>query len=66
MQLLGSTLLEERTLYQFIGEVENPTVTGRTQATVKARIARPMPGLDLTLFEKALAVRRSYLNELSA
>ena len=51
-------------LSTFKGDVEDPAGTGRSQVTVKARIARPMPGLDLALFEKALAVRRGYLEDL--
>jgi hypothetical protein len=81
----GPTLLEEKTMYQFMGEVEHPQGGGGgggnsseagggggggggggARVTVKARIARPMPGLDLALFEKALAVRRGYLTELLA
>ena len=63
-QLLGAMLLEEKTLFQFTGEVEQPTGAADNSVTLKARIATPMPGLDLILFEKALVIRREYLLQL--
>ena len=47
-------------LYQFIGEM---TDSGRGGLVLRARVAFCVEGMDLTLFQQALDIRRKYLEE---
>lgn len=47
-------------LYSVMGEVEVDDATGAEALRVRARIVRAVEGLDTSLWEQALAIRRQY------
>jgi len=59
-------------LFQFIGEIINKEISTTYQmnevnnVAIKARVGRNIDGMDVSLYEKALAIRRNFENSFNA
>ncbi|TPX53977.1 hypothetical protein SeMB42_g00509 [Synchytrium endobioticum] len=66
--LLGMDVtLRHKSLYEFLGELEpmdDASAHGQQTLILKARIVRVMDGVDLTLYDQAVKIRRKFEAEV--